>query len=139
MTERNRTAVRVDVLGVVRNAELGQAGEPLRRKSFVQPDQIEVADLATEPLHQLAGRRHRPNSHDAGRNARRRHAEDAGTGREPMLLRGLFRGDDHGGTAVVAARGAAGGARPGGWPTRVSPSGAPSARLLLPGPVPVPA
>ena len=43
MAERDRAAVRIDVLGVVGKAELTQAGEPLRGEGLVQLDQIEVA------------------------------------------------------------------------------------------------
>ena len=48
MAERDRAAVRIDVLGVVRHAELAQAGEGLRGERLVELDHVEVADLAAE-------------------------------------------------------------------------------------------
>ena len=53
--------------------------------------------------HQLAGRRHRADAHDARRHAGRRHAEHARAGREPVRLHGCLRGEDQGGGAVVDA------------------------------------
>ena len=54
MAERDGAAVRIDVLGIVGDAELAQAGQALRGERFVELDQIEIADLQAEPLHQLA-------------------------------------------------------------------------------------
>src|SRR5882724_3889955 len=65
MAERNRPAMRVDEIGIVLDAELPQAGYPLRGKGLIELDQIEVADLEAKPLHQFAGRRHRADAHDA--------------------------------------------------------------------------
>ena len=49
--ERDRAAMGIDVLGVVGDAELPQAGEPLRSERLVDLDQVEVADLEAEPGH----------------------------------------------------------------------------------------
>src|SRR5262249_36409003 len=51
--ERDRAAVRIDVLGVIGNAELAQAGDALRGERLVDLDQIEIADLQAKPRHQL--------------------------------------------------------------------------------------
>jgi len=43
MAERNRAAVRVHMLGIVRQPELAHDGEPLRGEGFVQLDHVEIA------------------------------------------------------------------------------------------------
>src|SRR3954452_13108568 len=53
MPERDRAAVGIDVVGVIGDAELPQAGETLRGERLVDLDQVEIADLETEPRHQL--------------------------------------------------------------------------------------
>src|SRR5215475_2764199 len=53
MAERNRAAMRIDEVGIFLDAELAQAGDALGSKRFVDLDQVEIADLDTEPLHQL--------------------------------------------------------------------------------------
>ena len=70
MAERDGAAMGIDLLGIVGEAELAQAGERLRGEGLVELDHIEVADLEPEPLHQLAGRRHRADAHDARRHRR---------------------------------------------------------------------
>src|SRR5262249_29094284 len=45
MAERDRAAVRIDLLGIVRQPELAQAGERLRGKRLIELDPVEVADL----------------------------------------------------------------------------------------------
>ena len=86
MAERDGAAVRVDVLGVVRQPELAQAGQRLRGERLVQLDHVEVADLEPEPRHQLLRRRHRADAHDARRHAGRRHAGDAREGFSPCFF-----------------------------------------------------
>src|SRR5580692_1616385 len=102
-------AVRIDVRGVIGDAELAQAGETLRGKGFVDLDQIEIGNLEAEPLHQLFGRWHGADSHDARRYCRRGHAEDAGTRRQSVRLGSVFACKNDGGGAVVDAGGIAGG------------------------------
>src|ERR1700738_4766660 len=68
MTERNRAAMRVDEIGIVLDAELAQAGYSLAGEGFIELDQIEIAYFETQPLHQLARRRHRTDAHDARRH-----------------------------------------------------------------------
>src|SRR5581483_2180266 len=55
MAERDGAAVRVDVLGILGNAELPQTGNALRGECLVELDQVKVRNLQAEPLHQLAG------------------------------------------------------------------------------------
>ena len=57
MPERDRPAVRIDVLGIVGNAELTQTGQPLRGERLVDLDQIEVADLEAEQSPSACGSR----------------------------------------------------------------------------------
>src|SRR4051812_48401639 len=45
MTEGNRTAMRIDVFGLVGQSELTQDRERLRGKRFIQFDHVEIADL----------------------------------------------------------------------------------------------
>src|SRR5438309_1407939 len=70
MAERDGAAMRVDVLGIVGKPELAQAYQRLRREGFVDLDQVEVADLELQPLHQFPGRRDWADAHDARRHAR---------------------------------------------------------------------
>ena len=53
VAERDRAAVRVDVLRVVREPEAAQHGEGLRGERLVELDDVEVADLEAESRHQL--------------------------------------------------------------------------------------
>jgi hypothetical protein len=107
MTERDRAAVGVHLGGIVGQAELAQAGKHLGGEGFIDLDQIEVADLEPQALHQLAGRRHRTDAHDARRHAGRRHAEHAGTRRKAVAFHRIGGGDDHGGGPVIDPRGIA--------------------------------
>ena len=50
MPERDRAAVRVHVLGVVRQAELAQHREALGGERLVQLDHVDVAELQAESL-----------------------------------------------------------------------------------------
>ncbi len=50
MAERDGAAVRVHVLGVVRQAQLAHDGEGLRRKGLVELDHVDLRDLQPEPL-----------------------------------------------------------------------------------------
>src|SRR5258707_2667228 len=59
VTQRNGAAMRVDEIGILLDAELAQAGDALRGEGFVELDQIEIADLQSQPVHQLARRRYR--------------------------------------------------------------------------------
>src|ERR1043165_2576833 len=63
MAERDRAAVRIDVLGIVGEPELAHAGKGLGGERFVELDHIEAADLETQPRHQLLSRRHRADPH----------------------------------------------------------------------------
>src|SRR6266702_7965404 len=56
MAERDGAAMRIDEVGIVGNAELAHAGDALRGEGLVELNQVEIADLLAETLHQLAGR-----------------------------------------------------------------------------------
>src|SRR5581483_1917160 len=90
MAERNRAAMRIDEVGILRNAELAQTGNTLAGESFIELDQIEIADLQSEPFHQLLRRRHRTNAHDARRHAGGGKAKNARTWRQAVLLHSRF-------------------------------------------------
>src|ERR1700682_4560990 len=53
MTECDGAAMRVDEIGVVLDAELAQAGNPLAGEGLVEFDQIAIADLQAQPPHPL--------------------------------------------------------------------------------------
>src|ERR1043166_6860639 len=63
MAERDGTAVRIDVLGIVLEAELTRARWRRRREVFIDLDQIKIGELDPEPLEQLARRGHRAQAH----------------------------------------------------------------------------
>ena len=108
MPERNGAAVGIYLLGIVAKAELPQHGQRLRGKRLVELDHVEIADLQLEAIHQLPGRRHRPDAHDPRRHAggcRRQHARPR---RQAVTLHRRLGGDDHRGGAVVDPRGVAG-------------------------------
>src|SRR3954462_10765163 len=65
MAKRDRAAMRIDEIGNVLDAELTQAGDALGGESFVELDQVEIADLDAEPFHLLLRCRHRADAHDA--------------------------------------------------------------------------
>ena len=76
MAERDGAAVRVHMRRVVGEAELAQHGQRLRGEGLVELDHVEVADLETEPLAELARRGRGAEAHDARLDARRRAADD---------------------------------------------------------------
>src|SRR5208337_5168567 len=63
MAERDRPAVRIDVLGVVLEAEPAQASERLRGESLVELDDVEALGRKLQPLAQLLDRRDRAHAH----------------------------------------------------------------------------
>ena len=69
MAERNRAAIRVDEVGIFLDAELAQARDALGSEGFIELDQVEIADLDPEPVHQFFRRRHRADAHDARRHS----------------------------------------------------------------------
>src|SRR5438132_421604 len=101
VTERDGAAMRVDEIGVLLDAELAQAGDALRGEGFVELDQIEIADLQSQPLHQLARRRHRTDAHDTRRHRRRGEAKNFRPRRQPVPLHRRFRRKNHRGGAVI--------------------------------------
>ena len=108
MTERDGAAMRVDEIGVLLDAELTQAGNTLRGEGFIELDQIEIADLQSQPLHQLARRRHRTDAHDARRHRGRGEAKNFRPRRQPVPFHRHFGCEDHRGGAVIDAGGIAG-------------------------------
>ena len=70
MAQCNRTAVRIDVFGVVGKAELAHAGERLRRKRLVQLPKINVVHLETQTLEDLGHGKDRTYAHFIGLTAR---------------------------------------------------------------------
>ncbi len=77
MPEGNGAAVRVDVLGVVGEAEEPEHGESLRGERFIELYDLDIGQAYTRSIQQLLGRRHRADSHDARRDAGDGHRHDA--------------------------------------------------------------
>src|SRR5580658_6711256 len=55
MTQGDGSALPVHVRGIVRDAELAQHGERLRRKRLVQLDEVDVGEREAEAREQLPG------------------------------------------------------------------------------------
>ena len=51
MAERDGSAMRIDEIGVVLDAELAQASDALAREGLIELDQIEIGDFELQPLH----------------------------------------------------------------------------------------
>jgi hypothetical protein len=107
VAKRDRPAIGVHVLRVVRHAEGAQRGERLGREGLVQLDHIHLPDGEPEPVEHLARRFDRSDAHDAGFHPGGGHAEDARHGRQPMRLRRLPARDQKRRRTVVDARGIA--------------------------------
>src|SRR3954453_13750327 len=111
MAERDRAAVGVHLLGIVREAELTEDGKTLSGECLVQLDHVEIADLETEPPHQFLRGGRRANPHDPRGDAGDGGAEHPRLGREAVALCRFFRSDDDYGRAVVNPRCIPGGDR----------------------------
>ena len=101
VAERDRPAVRIDVIAVVRQAEAAQAGERLRGEGFIELDDVEPCRRELQPLAEPPHRRDRPDPHHPRRDARGRVAENAGDGLEALRLDRLVRRHDQRRRAVV--------------------------------------
>ena len=66
VAQGDRAAVRVDVLGVVGQAELPEHGQGLRGERLVQLDHVQVGDGQPVAGQQLLRGRHRADAHDSG-------------------------------------------------------------------------
>src|SRR4029450_544331 len=93
------------MLGVVGHAQLPQAGKHLRGERFVQLDDIEIADLAPEPGHELPRGGDGANTHDPRRHRGRGHAKHPRPGSEAMTSRCVLACENERGGTVVNARG----------------------------------
>ena len=101
MSQRDRAAVRIDVRGVVWQAERASDGQRLRRKRLVQLDDADLGHLHASAREQPLGRGHRPDAHDARRDSGGSRANDARAWREAVLSDRGTRGDDQRARAVV--------------------------------------
>src|SRR5882757_5439842 len=64
MTNRNRTAVWIYVLGVVGKAKLAHDCQALRSEGFIELDHVHLADVEAGTTQRLATRRHLTDSHN---------------------------------------------------------------------------
>jgi len=92
MPDRDRSAVRVDVLRVVRQPQVARHRQCLRGKRLVQLDHIHGTHRQPGLCQHLAGGRSRRESHDPGSDSRRRSPHHARFRRQPILFRRLGRG-----------------------------------------------
>ncbi len=60
VAQRNRATVRVDVRGIIRQAQLTQHAQRLRGESFVKLDNVHIVNAEPGALQHLAGGRDRP-------------------------------------------------------------------------------
>ncbi len=102
MPERDRAAVDVDFLRI--EIEFLHAGQRLRRKGFVQLDQVDLVKRESGLLEHLADRRDRADAKQFRLHARRRVADESRERRQAALAREFERGDDRGGGAVAGLR-----------------------------------
>ena len=109
MAERDRAAIRVDVLGVVGQGR-GRAAprDPATAKASFSSI-TSMSDRAAGPAcaSSFCGRRRRADAHDARRDARGRRRNDARARRQPVPLRRLLGGQDQRRRAVIDAGGIA--------------------------------
>ena len=106
MADGDGAAVGVYMGRVVGKSKLAQHRERLRREGLVQLDDVHLVEPQPGAGENLARRRRRPDAHDARRDARRRHADEARV--RGRAVGGGFRGDDERRGAVVDAGGVAG-------------------------------
>ena len=88
MAERNGTAIGVNVWRVICHAKLAQHRKALRRKRFIEFDQIKIGDFKPQPRHQLLRGGHRAHAHDARRNSRHSHSADPRHRHQPIGIAG---------------------------------------------------
>ena len=99
----------VHVLGVVGQAQLARHRQHLRGEGLVELDHVDAVEVEARTRQHLARGRRGADAHDAGRDARARHRDDAGAGLQPVAPGRLLRGHQNCAGAVVHARRVAGG------------------------------
>ena len=107
MAQGDGAAVDVDLAHI--EAQLTGHGDGLGSESLVGLHQVHVLDLQAGLLHGLTGGGHGAHTHDLGVHAALAPADQLGHGLQAVLLHGLARGQDDGGSAVVDAGGVGGG------------------------------
>ena len=88
----NRTAMRIDVLCVVGQAQTAQYGQALCRKGFVEFNHIKISDLQAGLGQQFLNCGHRPDPHHTGEHACGGEAGDSGQGLQAMARYTYFAG-----------------------------------------------
>ncbi len=94
VTQRNRTAVRVDPWVIIGNAQRAQGCKALRREGFVQLDHSHILRCQSKAHQQLAACGHRADAHDARRNTRRGPTQDSGNRRQSVVTDSIRRRED---------------------------------------------
>ena len=92
MTQSQRTPVRIELLDI--DAHDLDHRERLGRKSLVDLDDIDIAQLQPCSLECLVHGWHRTNAHDIGSHARNRHREDSSQWLDAQVARLLGRHQD---------------------------------------------
>src|SRR5580704_11411952 len=101
MTDRNGTAVWIDMRRIVGNAQISQNGQRLRGKSFVQLDNIHLREGEVGLRENLFRCRGWTHAHNPRRNACGRGRNNTSARSETMFSRGGFTRRDEGASTVV--------------------------------------
>src|ERR1700694_446467 len=112
MAERDRAAVRIELVAEGIDTELPSRWDDLRGERFVDLDDVDVIDRHARPLERLPRRLDRSEAHDLRLQRRDAGGDDPGQRADPEIL-GLTVGGDHDrGRAVVERTRVAGGYPP---------------------------
>ena len=93
MPQRNGAAVHIQLLAI--HVQLAVAGYHLRRKSFVQLDNIKLLQLCAMPLFQQAHCRHRTNAHGSWIHPRLGPSHDSRQRLKIVFFREVLTGQHH--------------------------------------------
>ena len=86
MAQSNSATVRIYMARIIGDAKLSENGEGLRRESFIQFDDVHLADRQVRFRKQLPGGRDWAHAHDSRRDSRGRRSEDTRFRRETVAL-----------------------------------------------------
>ena len=90
MAQGNSATVRIYMARIVGDAKLSENGEGLRGESFIQFDDVHLADRQVCFRKQLPGGRDWTHAHDSRRDARGRGSEDTRFRRQTVSLGSRF-------------------------------------------------
>src|SRR4030095_7452743 len=103
MSDGDRSAVAVDMLGIVGQSEAAGTREHLGGESFIDFYTVEVVEAQADFVSQLVDRWPRSNAHNPRSHPGRGHSDDAGQGLQAMLVQRRSRRQQQGAGAIVYA------------------------------------